>query len=172
MQESSFFPFRELKNINNHQTKTELVKKNILQQEFAQFIIAGMYISSIETLYGCHAWDPNNITCFGHADSTISNGESLVNLIRYNPDIKLRLRIQLTLISQALKPNLIQRLWREKKSPNYNHHILKNSKTKPPKQIHKNRKPAETNNRKIYLHQMNCWWVHEEKSPYYCKKYL
>lgn len=47
-------------------------------------------------------------TCFGHADSTVNDGEGLVGLVRNNPDEKLRLSLKLALISQTLEPDLVQ----------------------------------------------------------------
>lgn len=48
------------------------------------------------------------ITCFGHADTTINNGESFVSLVRNKAYEELRLSIKFALVSQALEPNLIQ----------------------------------------------------------------
>lgn len=47
-------------------------------------------------------------TCFGHADTAINNGESLVSLVRNKANEELRLSIELALVSQALEPDLIQ----------------------------------------------------------------
>lgn len=51
-----------------------------------------------------------DITCFGHADTTVDDREGLVNLVGYKPNEKLWLSIQLTLIGQALKTDFIQSL--------------------------------------------------------------
>ena len=76
----------------------------------------------------------NIITCFGHADSAINNGESIVGLIRNEPDEELRLSIKLALVSEALKSDFIQSLHKSKskhnqsQNPNPNHHNTNKSK--------------------------------------------
>lgn len=48
------------------------------------------------------------ITCFGHADAAVDNGESLVSFVRNETNKELRLRVELALIGQTLESDLIQ----------------------------------------------------------------
>jgi len=51
----------------------------------------------------------------GHADATVDDGERVRGLVWDNVDEQLRLRIELALVSEALEPDLVQRLHKSHK---------------------------------------------------------
>ena len=50
------------------------------------------------------------LTRLGHSNTTINNSESIAGLVRNNVNEKLGLGIELALVSQTIKSNLIQSL--------------------------------------------------------------
>ena len=53
----------------------------------------------------------------GHADAAVDDGERVAGLVGDNVDEQLRLRIELALVSEALEPDLVQRLQKIKQNP-------------------------------------------------------
>lgn len=50
------------------------------------------------------------MTCFGHANAAINDGEGIVGLIRDESDVEFRLSIKLARIRKALNSNFVQGL--------------------------------------------------------------
>jgi hypothetical protein len=64
-------------------------------------------------------------TCFCHANTTVNDGEGLVDLVRDDPNEELWLSFELALVRKALKSDLIQSLPPKTTNPilNFQKHI-------------------------------------------------